>query len=135
MKVYVAGASSDIERAEAVMAKLREHGIEVTSTWPEVIRKVGGANPPQMVQLERKKVSVQDLLEVEQAHVLLVLQPSLGKTTIGAYVEMGFAFSRTKWILWSCGGEPCYSTIFTGITDVVQTDNAAIARIVAARAP
>lgn len=90
MKVYVAGASSEMERAEKWMAALREVGIEVTSTWPEVIRKVGVANPMDAPRTDRALWAAQDLSEVSGSDVLWFLLPE-GRPTAGAYTEFGYA--------------------------------------------
>jgi hypothetical protein len=90
MKVYVAGSSGEIERAEKWMASLREAGIEVTSTWPEVIRKVGEANPMTASREDRMLWAAQDLSEVSNATVFWFLLPE-GQSTAGAYTEFGYA--------------------------------------------
>ena len=90
MRVYVASASSEIERAEKWMAALREAGIEVTSSWPEVIRKVGEANPMSASREQRAVWAATDLSEVSDADVLWLLLPE-GGPTAGAYTEFGYA--------------------------------------------
>jgi hypothetical protein len=88
MKIYVAAASSEMERAEKWMAALRSAGIEVVSTWPEVIRKVGSANPMGASREDRAMWASTDLAEVSSADVFWLL---LGKPTSGAWVELGYA--------------------------------------------
>jgi hypothetical protein len=88
MKVYIAGASSEMERAEKWMAAARAAGIEVTSTWPEVIRAVGDANPMSASREDRAMWAATDLGEVASADVFWLL---LGKPTAGAYTELGYA--------------------------------------------
>lgn len=90
MKVYVAGSSGEIERAEKWMAALRAAGFEVTSTWPETIRKVGSANPMTATREQRAMWSAQDLSEVSDAEVFWLLLPE-GKPSEGACVEFGYA--------------------------------------------
>lgn len=91
MKVYVAAASSEIERAEKCIAALRASGFEVTSTWPEVIRKVGHANPMTASREQRAGWAAMDLSEVSDATVLWFLIPPKGVATDGANVEYGYA--------------------------------------------
>jgi len=88
MKVYVAAASSEIERAEKWMAKLREAGITVVSTWPEVIRKVGAANPMTAPREQRAGWAMADLSELSHASLLWRL---LGAPSEGACTEFGYA--------------------------------------------
>jgi hypothetical protein len=136
MKVYVAGASSEIERAEKWIATLREAGIEVTATWPEVIRKVGDANPMTASRAQRQVWSATDLSEVAHAEVFWFLLPE-GRPTAGAYTEFGYAVflgaaaqearacdipgAPMFWIVAS-GKE---TSIFTALADHFDTDEEA----------
>ena len=90
-KIYVAGASSEIERAEKWMGRLREAGFEVTSTWPEVIRAQpnGEANPMTAPREQRAEWAAVDLEQVSQSSAFWLLLPT-EKPTIGAYWEVGF---------------------------------------------
>lgn len=107
MKVYVAGASSEMERAETWMRKLRGVGIIVTSTWPEVIRSVGKANPRDATIAECKEWVMKDLGEIDAADVLWLLLPDL--STIGAWIELGFAHARNKMIVTSGLHRPIFT--------------------------
>lgn len=130
LKVYVAGASSEIERAEAVIAKLKAAGIEVTCTWPESVRKAGHGNPSWWPQRQRRSVALTCLAEVDKAQALLLLQPATGKTTIGAWGELCYAHAKDKWIVWSAGGEAINNSVFTGLASIATTDDAAIEKLI-----
>jgi hypothetical protein len=122
VKVYVAGASSEIERAEVMIKRLRDAGIGITCTWPEVIRKVGAANPAEAGHSTRRMWASQDLFEVEQANVLLFLLPGAGHNTIGAWTELGCSYALAKKIVMA-GKHP---SIFTGLADEIhETDEQA----------
>ena len=57
-KVYVAGSSLELQRAELAIAALERRGIIVTSTWPIVVRDTpGGANPADATREERSRWS------------------------------------------------------------------------------
>lgn len=145
MRIYVAGASSEIERAEQRMAALRAVSIEVTSTWPEVIRKVGAPNPMGATRDERMLWSMADLDQVSEADVFWFLLPE-GKPTAGAYTEFGYALmlggmaraaraagvigAPEFWILVS-GTE---TSIFTALADHYATDSEALDAIQRRRA-
>lgn len=90
MKVYVAGSSAEMERAEKQMAALRVAGIEVTSTWPEVIKKVGAANPMDASREDRAMWAATDLAEVASSDVFWLLLPN-GAPSAGAFTELGYA--------------------------------------------
>jgi hypothetical protein len=137
MKVYVAGASSEIDRAEKWMAALRAAGIEVTSTWPEVIRKVGAANPLTASREDRALWSATDLAEVSNSEALWLLLPPKGVSTSGMYVELGYgvlfgamaqqarglgvAGTPNFWLL----GSGTETSIFTALADHFPTDEEA----------
>jgi hypothetical protein len=123
--VYVAASSHEIERAEKWMKALRDVGIIVQSSWPEVIRKSGGANPMDVSREQRKQWSIVDLEEVKKSQVLWLLCPV--KPTIGAYVELGCGWDAGLKLIES-GIEP--KTIFTGLCDHYETDEQAFEAIV-----
>lgn len=91
MKVYVAASSAEIERAEAAIASLRDLGIQVTSTWPAVVRSVGVSNPRGASRADRRAWSETDLLELAAAEHLWLLAPGPESPTRGAWVELGYA--------------------------------------------
>ena len=95
MKVYVAAASSEIERAEHWISELKKIGVTITCTWPESVRSVGAANPPEATLEQRTGWAMQDLAEVREADVFWFLLPSPGHSTSGAWTELGCA-SETK---------------------------------------
>lgn len=113
MKAYVAGASSEIERVENVIKQLRDAGITITCTWPEEVRKVGHANPPEASHAQRGSWAKQDLREVDQANALLICLPGKGHSTSGAWTELGFAYAKDKLIIMA--GE--HHSVFTGLAD------------------
>lgn len=140
-RVYIAGASSEIERIELWSAALRKAGVLVVSTWPEVVRKVGSANPMTATRNERAGWANTDLNEIVEASVFWLLLPT-GKPTAGAYTELGFAILQSRMqhdarnmgfpviplITISSGKE---TSIFTALTHRhTATDDEAFAEIV-----
>jgi len=135
LRVYVAAASSEMERAEKVMQALRDTGITVVSTWPQVIRKVGKANPMDAPRRQRAEWAAQDLTEVAQANVLWLLLPE--KETIGAWIEFGHALMIAAaaeraaamglpgaFYRVICSGKE--RSIFTALVEHFETDDAAL---------
>ena len=106
LSVYVAAASSEIARAKAFMTALRALGITVTSTWTDVIEQVGAANPMAAAPADRAVWAQDDLDQVAKAQVLCLLLPPAGVTTIGAWVELGFALAL--------GGTPARPVLVVG---------------------
>lgn len=125
ISIYVAGASSEIERAERMMETLEREGFEVTSTWAKNIRKVGHGNPPTASHEQRRAWSITDLEEVGKADLLLFLLPNKGNATFGAWCELGFATSRSKYLVMS--GEN--HNIFVGLATIYPDDQKAFEAI------
>lgn len=125
-RVYVAGASAEIERAERVIAALRERGISVTSSWPESVREYG-ANPREASNEERLGWASDCLTDVRVADVLLVLVPRSPATTIGAWVELGYAVHADLPIVLAGDSR---QTVFGALGDECENDEDAIERVV-----
>lgn len=104
MKVYVAGSSAEMPRAEHWVKALREAGITVTSTWTDVITSVGSANPIGVSPEQRRSWSYTDLVvDLGPADWLWFLVPPPSVQTRGAWVELGVAFAARKSII--CSGD------------------------------
>lgn len=131
-KIYIAGASSEIERAEKWIARCREAGIEVTSTWCDNIRKVGAANPANASFIQRREWALVDLAEVKAAHVFWLLLPSNGHRTDGAWAELAYAHAHGKWI----HASGTHHNIFIGLVNWLHTtDEEAFREIVRSALP
>ncbi len=127
MKIYVAAASSEIDRAEIWINKLREAGLTVVCTWPQTVRNVGHANPPEATQSQRRSWALQDLDEVDSADGFWFLLPSMGHATSGAWGEWCFAFARGKLLVASGKSH----SVFVGLADELhETDRQAFDKLV-----
>ena len=126
LKVYVAGASSEMDRATAAVLQLRAAGHELTSTWLDTVAKVGDANPSSASGEQRRSWSITDLAEVERADVLWFLVPSSG-TTRGAWCEQGFSYALGKVIV--CSGTNTTQSIFCALGEEFITDREALEHI------
>lgn len=93
-KLYVAGASSEIERAERVILLLSE-SFEITHDWTKIMRAKG---PEAQLTDEELRVELQrDYTDgVDPAEVLLVLIPSDGHTSTGAWFETSRAIAANQ---------------------------------------
>jgi len=126
--VYVAASSRDIERAELAMNKLRDAGIDVTSTWIDTIRKVGDANPQNATNEQRRSWSGADVAEVMNSDALWLLMPK--SPSFGATFEFGFAFAKGL-VTWASGPDH-RTSIFTALaTHQFDSDEDAFDDIVA----
>ncbi len=91
MRIYVAGASREIERAKRVMAMLREAGHTVTFDWAAHIEKVEHAAPTNFeIRAESATHDVSGVVEAwEEGGALVLLHPAAGVPTVGAWTELG----------------------------------------------
>lgn len=111
MKVYVAGASAEIDRARRVIAELHQRGHEVLFDWPAAIDAAGGrANG---LSEERVHYAREDYGAALACDVLVLLVPSA--STIGAWVELGAALSQNALVLASGLASDFERTIFTAL--------------------
>lgn len=126
MKLYLAASSAEIERATEWCAKLRHAGITVTSTWIDTIRLVGAANPRDANDEKRASWVKADFAEIDDADALWLLVPAADAPTRGAWIELGYAWSRRKAIV--CSGDTRQS-IFCVVGDEYETDERAFGEI------
>lgn len=126
LSVYVAASSAEISRALAVTSVLRQRGVTVVSTWPEVIMQVGEANPRGATVAQRRAWSGGCLQEVAACDVLLLLAP-VDDHGRGAYWEAGAAHAQRKGLVVS--GDSLQS-VFGAQAVEFRTDAEAIAHVV-----
>jgi hypothetical protein len=88
-RVYVAGPSSDLDRARAVMRELERRGATVAHDWPAEVERLGGRLPESASA--RRLCAEADLLAVSDADVVLGL---LGPPSVGRAHELGAALLR-----------------------------------------
>lgn len=110
-KVYLAGASSELARAKMWAEKLRDADIMLTSTWVDVIGRVGAANPANATIEQLTAWTLRDLAEVAEADNLWLLLPAVGVHTVGAYIELGAAYVGGKHIVMSGAHRPIFTPV------------------------
>ena len=90
MRIYIAGSSDELDRAEWAMRSARELGHEVTSDWVKTIREVGAGNPRFATNLQRERWAGDAMDGIYKADRLWMLMPraSAGR---GAFFEFGYA--------------------------------------------
>lgn len=91
MKVYIAAAASEIDRAEHWAIRLRDAGIECSSSWMANVRAVGESNPHSASQRERALYASLCVIDIHDSHLLWLLTPSTGHATRGGWFELGCA--------------------------------------------
>lgn len=106
--VYVAAASSEIPRAQSVIATLRKIGFSITHDWTVPVLRYGPLGAPPDVL---RKEAAEDAAGVLAASLFVLLAPS-GPST-GAWWELGLAMAYSIPVLVS-GDSKC---IFTRLLD------------------
>lgn len=103
-RVYVAGASSELERAERAMSLVRAMpGKKLVHDWVSIIRHHGASIPPDWTS-EQKRAEAQRCLEaVRTANLVWLLVPDVPSQ--GCWVEWGAAYAWAKYLVASgnCG--------------------------------
>lgn len=122
MRVYVAAASSEHERALACVHQLQAKGIQVTSkAWA---RRGEG---PDLPLHERATIARTDLAEIDACQFFLLLAPSNGHATAGVWVGLGRALHVGKFVIVA----GVHSSAYVGLADEYHHDEqAAIASLV-----
>lgn len=94
MKIYVAGASKEIDLIEKLIARLKKAGHQITHDWTVDVRCEGGGSPdnPNV----RRNCALKDLAAVRDAQIFWLVKPAETSTSTGAWVELGAALV-TKW--------------------------------------
>lgn len=125
-RAYVGGASSEIERVERFIARLRAAGYIITFDWPAQIRASGKPANIGLTREERFAAWSACMEGVESADEVVIIAPRNGRTTKGAWGEMGIAIAR--------GTVPIYvghedDTVMASMCEVVDSDDEAFAAL------
>jgi hypothetical protein len=87
-RIYVAGASKEMDRAKAAMRDLEASGFVITLDWTQQIEAVGKPDS-ELTGAELIPHAVADLAAVAGASIFLLLHPENEST--GAWTELGYA--------------------------------------------
>lgn len=127
--LYVAGSSTEMDRADGFMLLARAAGWKVTHDWVEVIRDSGhepNPNPADMALHDARAFAMDDLFGVREAATFVLLCPRDGSPARGAYVEFGYAIALRKRCLVVLSPN-CNSIFHAMATHRVDSDEGAIA--------
>lgn len=109
LRVYVAGASVEVDMCAEFIGRLRVAGAVITHDWTSSVRANGGAADASMPRAHRAAMVVEDFAGIAAADVVWVLVPEA--QTIGAWVELGYARGLRKRV--HVSGPHSRRTIFT----------------------
>ncbi len=95
LKIYVAGASAELERARVVMEFIYDHPrMTLVRDWVkdiEIERVEGGRQDSDLTQSEQAVYARKNLGAIADSDVLWLLSPPADVHTTGAWVELGAA--------------------------------------------
>jgi hypothetical protein len=135
LRVYVAGSSRDLERAERVIVELRAiPGVEVPVDWPANMRRHG---PDSGLSVEdRVRFAEEDAAGAYFADAFVLLRPTEDTPSVGAWVELGIsigaAFARLRsgnrapFGIVAGRGTECIFDALVSSKSIVDTDDEAI---------
>lgn len=94
--IYIAGASAEIERAEAAIAHAVKLGLEVTYNWTKDIRAhaAQGKTDKDLSDVVLKLHATKDLVGIVEARVFVLLAPQFPST--GCWAELGYALAHGR---------------------------------------
>lgn len=95
LNVYIAGASSEAVRAQHWIDRCKEEGLRITYDWTVPVLEHGTMGE-ELTQARKRFYARADLRGIEEAEVFWLLSPSPGLTTIGAWIEMGYAMAAFR---------------------------------------
>lgn len=117
-RVYVAGASRELDRVKAMVAKLEASGlVEITSRWFDAVEAWGVGRDAELTDDQARGHALADLQGVSEAELIWFLWPQ--NHSAGAFVEFGYALSlKNNTVLVSGEHSAC---IFTRLADFRST--------------
>ena len=123
-RVYVIGSSAELERAERVIASLRERGAEVVGDWTASVRAAraaGHASDATVGREDAMRAARANRHAIEWADVVIALVPEMPSTGYG--YDLAIAHASMVDVIRS--GEPrsIYDHV---VTCAVESDEAAI---------
>lgn len=103
-RIYLAGASKELDLCEHWRDELRRVGFEITHDWMAICRepKYAGVPPEKIPRDERRHLAAYDLEGVARAEAFWLVVPPEGSLSIGMWVELGYALRSQQ-----VGGNLC----------------------------
>src|ERR1700687_3221879 len=92
MKIYVAGASREVETSVKYITKLKEMGFEITHDWTEEVLdyKKRGITDKELTNEEKYKFAKLDIQGIIDADIVWVILPE-NPVGVGYWIELGAA--------------------------------------------
>lgn len=99
--IYVAGASTEVDKIASYVAELRRAGLSITHDWTAQVQlaRAAGKSDKDYTQGERNKFAWDDMHGVLSARFLWLVLPEVSARSVGAWVELGAAVASDKTII------------------------------------
>lgn len=124
ISIYVIGASAELERAERVIAALRERGAEVVGDWTASVRaarEAGYATDATVPRETARKAARANRAAIRAAEVVIALVPE--RPSAGYGYDLGIAHEEGLEVIRS---GPARSIYDHDAVRVVESDEAAV---------
>ena len=103
MRIYVAGASVEVDRIEQYIAQIRAAGHEITFDWCAQLRR-----DPKPDAAERRRLALACQIGVRAADAVWFVGPAPTSRSTGSWVELGIALDGcVPLIVSGAVGEDC----------------------------
>jgi hypothetical protein len=120
--IYIAGASKELARSRHWIEELSKIGFRITHDWTEAVAKYGSCGA-ELSAAERGFHARSDLRGIDEAHVVWLLAPPPEATSIGMWIEFGYALNtrnKTKIVVSPPISDRC---IFANLVQVIEFPN------------
>jgi hypothetical protein len=94
MKIYLAGASKELDTCKHYIERLKLLGHTITHDWTKEVEANGDANPKDVALGDMIKWSHDDLSGVKKSDIVWLLIPE--NNSAGCWIEYGFALGIHK---------------------------------------
>jgi|HubBroStandDraft_1064217.scaffolds.fasta_scaffold38917_6 hypothetical protein len=119
MRLYLAGASAEVEVCEWYRDRLLAEGVEIVHNWMAGVRANPERRDNEIPRRDRKRIAATCANYVTEADVFWLLSPR--ESTIGAWVELGIAFGSARSTIVVSGP---WRSVFGDLADLQFTEHA-----------
>lgn len=117
MKLFIAGASSELDVVRYWMRLAREANFEITHDWTEPVAQANA-------KTNLRKCALDDLRGIDLADGIWILSPDRGSFSTGLWAELGYSLAKGVQICLS--GETARDCIYSHLADnVIDTHDEA----------
>ena len=135
-RVYVAGASAQLQRARRAMGWVREAPeLTLAHDWTAQVQadREAGKQDADLLQVQQCARAFEDFAAIRESDIFWALVPQPDVRTTGLWVELGWALRArdgNQPIRAVCSGDSCRKRLFVAASDAMfSTDSSAFSHI------